>query len=386
MRFEARTFWLPKDAEETAQYQDAFAVDAETGRAAIADGVSSAIFSGPWACLLSLGAVAEPPPLDDTAAFQTWLAEKRNAWAASVDTSKLTWYQRPKMVDGAMTTLLWLELVPSETGADGLATRYQLRTFAIGDSCLFHQRAGELLSWFPLENSGQFGLNPAVVASVDRQLDHLLAFKAAERECLPGDLLVLATDALALWAVERQESGEVVDWSRYWDYSDDDWRGEIFALRDAKQMRFDDTTLVLLRVIEERPVPPMMPVELVGPEPATHADELPTDSVAETFEPAEALSSDAAVVEGPVVEQTVAEEAVGAEAVVEEAALEQAESLIEPEARIQEGTPIADDAAKGGDSNEVMPARSAGAARAGADGAATAEADKHVDDATSASN
>src|SRR5581483_9992929 len=104
MRFESRIFWLSKDADESAQYQDAFALDAETGRAAIADGVSSAIFSGPWARLLTLGAVADPPPLEDGGAFQAWLAEKRAAWANGIDASKLTWYQRPKMVDGAMTT------------------------------------------------------------------------------------------------------------------------------------------------------------------------------------------------------------------------------------------------------------------------------------------
>ncbi|MGH7138527.1 MAG: hypothetical protein ACREHD_22490, partial [Pirellulales bacterium] len=265
MRFEARTFWLPKDADETAQYQDAFSLDAETGRAAIADGVSSAIFSGPWARLLTLGVVAEPPPLEDTAAFQAWLADKRTAWANGIDTNRLTWYQRPKMVDGAMTTLLWLELLPTETNAEGLATRYQLRTFAIGDTCLFHVRERELLYWFPLESSAGFGLNPAVVGSVDRQLDHQLEFKAREQECLPGDLLVLATDAVALWAVERQESGDAVDWPRYWEYSDDEWRGEIFSLRDAKQMRFDDSTLILVRVVEERPAPAVDYDELLGP-------------------------------------------------------------------------------------------------------------------------
>lgn len=282
MRFEARTFWLPKDADETAQYQDAFALDAETGRAAIADGVSSAIFSGPWARLLTLGIVAEPPPLEDSAAFQGWLAEKRAAWINTIDTSKLTWYQRPKMVDGAMTTLLWLELLPSETNAEGLATSYDLRSFAIGDSCLFHLRGGELLYWFPLASAGEFGLNPAVVGSVDRQLDHLLGFKARDHDCLPGDLLVLATDAVALWAVERQESGEAVDWARYWDCSDDDWRGEIFALRDAKQMRFDDSTLVLLRVIEERAAPAVDYDELLGPALVT-ADDAPDLAAAEVL-------------------------------------------------------------------------------------------------------
>jgi hypothetical protein len=350
MRFEARTFWLPKDADETAQYQDAFALDAETGRAAIADGVSSAIFSGPWARLLTLGVVAEPPPLEDTAAFQAWLAEKRAAWVNGIDTSTLTWYQRPKMVDGAMTTLLWLELLPTETNAEGLATRYRLRSFAIGDSCLFHLRGGELLYWFPLENSAGFGLNPAVVGSVDRQLDHQLEFTAREHDCLPGDLLVLATDAVALWAVERQESGEAVDWSRYCEYSDDDWRGEIFSLRDAKQMRFDDSTLILLRVVEERPAPAVDYDELLGPklvsdteeappieqeQPAVGENELtdqhedesaaPVASLAEAIEADDALRFDAAVAESVEIWEAAASADEPPTPAAEEAANDEAE-------------------------------------------------------------
>jgi hypothetical protein len=277
VRFESRVFWLSKDADEPAQYQDAFALDAETGRAAVADGVSSAIFSGPWARLLTLGAVAEPPPLEDGDAFQAWLAEKRTAWINNIDTSKLTWYQRPKMADGAMTTLLWLELTPAETNDEGRAVRYQLQAFAIGDTCLFYIRDGQTLFSFPLEKSVEFGLNPAVVASVDRKLDHLLEFKARSCDGLPGDLLVLATDAIALWAIERQESGETIDWSHYWNLGEEEWRGEIFALRDAKQMRFDDSTLVLLRVIEERPAPAVTLPEAAAPELVTATDAVPQD-------------------------------------------------------------------------------------------------------------
>ena len=275
MRFEARTFWLSKDADEPEQFQDAFTVDAERGVAAIADGVSSAIFSGPWARLLTQATVAEPPNLDDPATFQDWLARNRAAWSSQIDVGKLTWYQRPKMVDGAMTTLLWIELDPAELGEDGLAKNYRLRMFAIGDTCMFHLRDGQTLSKFPLESSSEFGLNPAVVASIDRKRDHLLAFKAAEADCLPGDLLVLCTDAIALWAYERAEAGEPVAWENYWDLDPAAWRDEIFSLRDASQMRFDDSTLVLLRVIEETPAPPPEPE--AAPEPALVAGENGSD-------------------------------------------------------------------------------------------------------------
>ena len=262
MRFESRTFWLSKDVDEPAQYQDASALDAERGVAAIADGVSSTIFSGPWARLLVESVVASPPNLNDTDAFVAWLRKEREAWRSQIDTSRLTWYQRPKMVDGAMTTLAWIELLPVETAADGRATSYRVRAAAIGDSCLFHVRDGKCAGAFPMNSSGEFGLNPAVIGSVDRKLDHLLAFSLYDEPCPVGDLLVLATDAIALWAVARQEAGEPVDWTRYWDLSDDEWRSEIFALREDHRMRFDDSTLVLLRVIEERPAPtPEPPIE-----------------------------------------------------------------------------------------------------------------------------
>jgi hypothetical protein len=192
-------------------------------------------------------------------------------------------------------------LRPAETNDQELAVRYELQAFAIGDSCLLHLRDGQPLYWFPLDTSAEFGLNPAVMASVNRQADHLLEFKVRSQECLPGDLLVLATDAIALWAIERSESGETIDWTRYWDYSDDEWRQEIFALRDAKLMRFDDSTLVLLRVVEEQPAPIAPPEETAKPD--------------LLMLPEEALAEDALIQQEPFCEERV-EAATLAEAAV----------------------------------------------------------------------
>lgn len=266
MRFESRTFLLAKDVDEPAQCQDAFALDAERGTASVADGVSSAIFSGPWANILVQSMVQSPRVVDDQEAFRDWLDEQRSLWRGGIDMGRLTWYQRPKMIDGAMSTLLWSELIPTQTAEDGHATDYHLRALAIGDTCLFHLRGEECLKHFPMEKSGDFGLNPAVIGSVDRQTDHMLEFNLYEAECPPGDWLVLATDALALWAMTRGESGEPVDWRSYWEMPDDQWRQEIISLREANQMRYDDTTLVLLRVIEERPAPVIEPAEEAPPQ------------------------------------------------------------------------------------------------------------------------
>jgi hypothetical protein len=249
MRFESRAFFVSKDLEYPDQYQDAFELNAEHGVAAIADGVSSAIFSGPWARLLTRMAVDAPPDPVSADVVRSWLAGPRTDWAQHVDSRKLAWYQRPKLADGAMTTLLWLTLSPIDdrsTNGD-----YRLRAFAVGDCCLFHVRDGAVVCSFPMTASGAFGLNPAVIGSIDRKADHLIRFETLDTQCRAGDLLVLCTDAVALWAISRQEAGQPVQWEKYWNMPDACWQDEIAALRSEGSIRYDDTTLVLLRVAGE---------------------------------------------------------------------------------------------------------------------------------------
>jgi hypothetical protein len=335
MRFESRTLWLSKDIECPQFYEDAFALDAERGVAAIADGVAAGMFSGLWARLLTERTVAQPPNLDDGGEFQAWLAGERAAWAGQIDFSKLTWFQREKLkqANGAASTLLWLTLTtPGGTagppdsepgGTAGLpgseddtvaqANRdivegYRLQSIAIGDCCLFHLRDGQTLRSFPMECAADFGLNPGQLGSIDESKDHLLEFKIIEDDCFPGDLLVLCTDALAHWALERWEAGEPVAWENYWDMPAEAWQEEITALRQGSRMRYDDTTLVLLRVVDETAPVATLPPE--GIEPAEAEEE----AAAEAEEPAmveadEAAGEEAEEPTGEVVLEEVEEDA-----------------------------------------------------------------------------
>ncbi len=256
MRFESQAYWLSKDSAYPDEYQDAFRLDSQRGIAAIADGVSSAIFSGPWARILTEATVLDPPQPDDTTTFQAWLSRQRAIWSGQIDQSRLTWRERPKMVDGAMSTLLWIELTPLSDDESRTPDGYRLHGHAIGDCCLFHIRDRQLLSSFPMTAAAEFGLNPAVLGSINRKCDHLIEFQVMDGKCYPSDLLVLCSDAIALWAMNRYEAGESVDWEEYWNMPDEVWREEIFAHRVANAMRFDDSTLVLLRPIPETTASP----------------------------------------------------------------------------------------------------------------------------------
>jgi hypothetical protein len=245
MYFVARAFTLAKDPDYPNELQDAYQLDPQRGLAAVADGVASAIFSGQWATLLSAGVVAEDPDPTDPVAFAQWLKEKRKRWAESIDVGGLAWFQRAKLPLGAFSTLLWIKLRKENEAA---GAEYRLMARAIGDSCLFHVRGNECLRVFPIQDTAELERDPLAIGSVDLERDHLLAFHVLDEPCRAEDLIVLCTDAVAEWALRETAAGQPLDWQRYWEMPQEQWRKEVIALREQGKMRYDDTTLVLLRV------------------------------------------------------------------------------------------------------------------------------------------
>ncbi len=253
MRFESRIFKLAKDPEHPGEYQDACQVDAARGIAVIADGVSSAIFSAQWANVLVEAVIADAPDPNDGPALAAWLRKQRRAWTERIDTSTLAWFQRAKLPLGAFSTLLWVRIVETDQDQPGAFGAYRLQGFAIGDSCLFQVRRGELVRSFPLQTSAEFQADPIVLGSIDLKRDHLMQFMVLDELCYPDDLLVLCTDALAEWSMRTQEAGAGPDWDSYRQVSEAQWQAQIAELRHVRHIRYDDTTLALLRVLAETP-------------------------------------------------------------------------------------------------------------------------------------
>jgi len=200
MNFQARGFQTAKDIDHPEACQDAWGIDLSTGIAVIADGVSSAIFSQQWACILAQAVINQPPNPYDPTSFGAWLGQQRLQWhnlVGGIDTSTLAWHQTAKLASGAFTTLLWTHVAPISTPEQGKPETYRLHGFAIGDSCLFHFRNDELIRTFPLDNSAQLEALPVVLGSIDLGNDHLMQFASLDIECAEGDQVVMATDAVA---------------------------------------------------------------------------------------------------------------------------------------------------------------------------------------------
>ena len=307
MFFQFRTFHVAKDSGFAEEYEDAFCVDGERGTAAIADGVSSAIFSALWAQILTRALVEAPPNVHDAGAFKAWLTARRAEWLAGIDLPNMGYFQKTKLrqVGGAFCTLCWLQVYPDPERTDGL--RY--RVYALGDSCLFHVRAGELLQSFPLRTSAEFDLDPAAICSADLGRDSALDFPAIDEVCEPGDLLILATDAVAKCLLAEREAGGTIDWSRYATLHELNWLAEIEAHRNDRRIRRDDSTVVWLRIGAE-PLP-----EVEEPPVAPVAEEVPAEVIIET--PARLAITEEEVTEALMEASATAAEPVETEPIVE---------------------------------------------------------------------
>lgn len=84
-RFAANALWMPKLGDDETEWEDAFAIDEQAGRAAIADGASAGIFSRAWSALLAESLVAESIDLADPQAVAGRLDALRAAWLRQID-------------------------------------------------------------------------------------------------------------------------------------------------------------------------------------------------------------------------------------------------------------------------------------------------------------
>lgn len=255
MRAVVASFWLPRAGSRVEEYEDAFyprrtgTRSAKRIRFAVADGASESLLSGMWADLL----------------VRTWCRSKRRRVGEVIATAMsgwqiemaaylegrerherpIQWFEEPGLAKGAHATLLGLEL----TTASHDSGRWT--AVAMGDSCVFQVRDGELLTSFPVKSAAEFSTSPKLVPTRPHLLGRALAnLDQADGEWQSGDVFFLATDAIAAWFLAVVEEGGT-PWSTLAQFESD--TPELFAAwvgeqRGLRQLRNDDVTLLRVEV------------------------------------------------------------------------------------------------------------------------------------------
>lgn len=247
-------FSATKDGQEEAEWEDAVVAGRTPGgglRFAVADGATEAYDARRWVGQLVSSLVPEYPDAapvlrtTDEAGFRTWVAAMQRRWVDETPPFYDPGAERKFHEDGSFATLLAGEL----TGLDGPTPTWE--AVAVGDTVLFHVRNGELLEHFPDLTDADFGLSPDGVHTAPERMDGML--RAAERRhdvaLLDGDLLFVATDALAHWMLRRAEVDAAGMFSVLAALVHiDSFRRLVDDQRECGDLKNDDVTLLRIRL------------------------------------------------------------------------------------------------------------------------------------------
>ena len=247
--------WAPKAGNHPDEYEDAsrvaypdrLAPGGGLARAAVADGASESAFAKNWAKILADAFVENPLDLSNLNAptLADWLAPRQKRWNAAVPWQRIPWHGEAKARAGAMAALLGITINPAPNRSGG----FQWQAIAVGDCCLFLIRDNAIARSFPLENSSQFNNTPSLICSnPDNNQGLWHRVSQISGECRPGDVIILASDALACWILQQHESG-CQPWRTLLPLRPGtQWEAWLKARREERAIRNDDTTLITIKI------------------------------------------------------------------------------------------------------------------------------------------
>jgi hypothetical protein len=270
MRASVIAYWAAKAGNTQAEYEDAWQVNPGTGIevpgesvvVAVADGATESMLARLWAAMIADGFAASPDALSNPSFFAEKAIELTALWPATVDeytaerentANPLRWYERAGIGKGAFAAVLALRLsVAAEClhrtegrhsrAAAGGVGRWICA--ALGDTCVFHVRGGQLTVAFPVTRSADFDRSPALLGSLDVRRQTIMEHvRLAEGEVAQGDDFFVCTDALACWFLGKAEEGGR-PWETLRDLDDDKFTDWLSVARETHHMRNDDVTLV----------------------------------------------------------------------------------------------------------------------------------------------
>ena len=264
MQIQMVTFSAAKDGNAPGEWQDGASggVVADgtpvpsRARFVVLDGATTAYDPVRWVDQL----VRSFAPSDGTAgprlepaAMRGWFAEMQDRWAKDVRDFDSIIEERKYAEVGSFATLLGFEIY----GLDGPEPYW--RAVALGDTVLFHVRAGRLIATFPPLGPEDFGTLPDGVhtlpASLDKMTERLLIGGGVLEA---GDFLFAATDAMAQWILRTIQRDEAKVWDTLTTLAHPDVFAQLVADQrreqdSAKRMKNDDVTLMRLRMLASQP-------------------------------------------------------------------------------------------------------------------------------------
>lgn len=230
-----KEFHRPKLGNSDNEYEDAFACNFEHRRFAIADGASDSIFSNIWAdSLVKSFTDLNKQVKNDESYLKEIIFGARKRWYNQIDWGSLKLFVKNKALNGSFSTFLGVQLTPSGRG-------YKCKIISVGDSCIFIVKEKETVP-FPIDDPRKFNITPKLIWSgygnpfPEDYNTKVPKLEYMEEVLMPGDRLLMATDAISKWIMENLPNS--LDELQ----NDGNSYGFITGLLESREMRNDDIT------------------------------------------------------------------------------------------------------------------------------------------------
>lgn len=232
---------VAKHGNTIAECEDAVALDPRRGVLAVADGASSSFGAGEWATTLTRRFVQAPPKPLSIGSFATWLADARSASPEpdrQAPDNPNGWWSEEGARQGAFSTVVGAAIMTD--GDARVAT-----VMCLGDSCAFVLTGapGErtVRRALPYEDASQFGSHPSLLASMAAQGHDEPTWTTIPTA--PGDLVVLASDAVSEWLLRDPKRFALLD-----GHAPEAIANRLVGERTDGRLVNDDLTIALLEL------------------------------------------------------------------------------------------------------------------------------------------
>ena len=198
-----KAFCCPKSGNSAEEYEDAWAqrqTRTPAGiRVAVVDGATESSFAKLWAALLAQSYVRSELA---GAEFFARLQPARRLWRQRLAGRPLPWFASEKAEQGAFAAFLGVQI-------DAHNNRWT--ALAVGDCCLMQVddvgKGMRAVETFPLQRSSQFTMSPYLIGSRSDGESLNERIQISKGSLRDGDMLLLATDAVAAWLLKQHENG-----------------------------------------------------------------------------------------------------------------------------------------------------------------------------------
>lgn len=238
-------YWKSEHDEQTCE--DAYGERVTDGLFAVADGAGTTLFSNIWAKILIESFFSIPLMSNDPFEVEWWVRRTQEQYKQETpDPGKMEWNALQKAQNqGSHSTLATLRISKREVD------HAQAELLVFGDSCvLMGNSYSEQVQSFPLDSPTDFEKAPICVPSkrsIFYRYFHQCHIKHIE--LAPGDVVVLATDAVSKWVISAGSGRHTNAKDAFQELitqTPNTWETFILECRNRGEMIDDDSTALII--------------------------------------------------------------------------------------------------------------------------------------------